>query len=87
MDAVIVSYRGSKRTQKPNHLVLVVPSVDSADKAKALLGKTVTWVSPGKLKKQITGTVAATHGKTGAIRAVFERGLPGQALGQKVSIN
>ncbi len=86
MDAVIVSYRGSKRTQKPNHIVLFVPSIDSSEKAKPLVGKQVVWTSPGKLKKEIVGKVAATHGNSGAIRAIFERGLPGQALGQKVSI-
>lgn len=86
MDAVIVNYRGSKRTQKGNQLVVLIPAVDSADKAKKLVGKIVVWTSPGKMKKQIKGKVSSTHGSTGAVRVIFERGMPGQSLGQKVVI-
>ncbi len=86
MDAVIVNYRGSKRTQKGNHIIVFVPSVDSHEGAAKLVGKQVTWTSPGKLKKQIKGKVSSTHGKSGAVRVIFERGMPGQALGQKVII-
>ncbi|HLD19312.1 MAG TPA: 50S ribosomal protein L35ae [Candidatus Nanoarchaeia archaeon] len=86
MDAVIVNYRGSKRTQKGNQMVVLIPSVDSLDKAKKLLGKQVVWTSPGKLKKQIKGKVSSTHGNGGAVRVIFETGMPGQALGQKVVI-
>lgn len=86
MDAVIVSYRGSNRTQTGNHIVIMVPEVDSRDKAQSLVGKAVVWTSPGKLKKQLKGKIAAAHGNSGAVRAIFESGLPGQALGQKVVI-
>ncbi|MEK6967861.1 MAG: 50S ribosomal protein L35ae [Nanoarchaeota archaeon] len=86
MDAVIVNYRGSKRTQKGNQMVLFVPEVDSLTKAKKLVGKKVIWTSPGKLKKKIIGKVSSTHGGSGGVRAHFERGMPGQALGQKVVI-
>lgn len=67
-------------------MVLLVPGIDNKEKAKALVGKKVVWTSPGKEKKQITGKVSAAHGNKGAVRAIFERGLPGQSLGQEANI-
>ena len=32
------------------------------------------------------GKINAIHGNKGALRAVFETGIPGQALGKKVKI-
>ena len=34
----------------------------------------------------IEGRISAAHGNSGAIRAIFERGLPGQALGTEALI-
>jgi ribosomal protein L35AE/L33A len=34
----------------------------------------------------MSGKVAASHGNSGAVRVIFETGMPGQALGQKVKI-
>ncbi len=36
--------------------------------------------------KKIMGKVAAPHGNKGVLRVIFERGLPGQAIGTKVEI-
>ena len=84
MEGIIVHYRGSKRTQKTNQMIIEVGSVTSADKAKALVGKQVVWTSPGK--KEIKGKVSSAHGNSGAVRAIFESGMPGQSLGTKVKI-
>jgi len=47
-------------------------------------GKEVEWKSPaGKI---IKGKIAAAHGGHGVVRAIFERGLPGQAVSEKVEI-
>ena len=85
MKGTIMSYRGSHKTQYPNHIIIKVEGVN--DKAKALeyVGKKVTWTSPAK--KEIKGEIKKIHGNSGAIRAIFERGLPGQALGGKVEIS
>ena len=64
----------------------VVPGVDKKDKAAPLLGKSATWIAPGKQKTQIKGKISATHGNKGALRVIFEKGLPGQSLGQEVKI-
>ena len=52
--------------------------------AEELKGKMVEWKSPaGKI---IKGKVMAAHGNKGLVRAIFERGLPGQAITTEVEI-
>ncbi|MFC1775220.1 50S ribosomal protein L35ae [Nanoarchaeota archaeon] len=67
-------------------MIITVPKVDSKDKAEKLVGKTVNWTTPGKEKKIISGKVTGSHGNKGSVKALFERGLPGQSLGQEVKI-
>ncbi|MBW2973554.1 50S ribosomal protein L35ae [Candidatus Woesearchaeota archaeon] len=86
MKGTIVNFRGSRRIKKGNQMIVQPEGVDDKEKAKALVGKTVTWTAPGKKKTTITGKISAVHGNKGTVRAVFERGLPGQALGQEVKI-
>ena len=54
------------------------------DKAEKFLWKGVTFNTG---KKDISGKVANTHGNSGAIRVIFETGMPGQCLGKEVKIN
>ena len=85
MKAIIMSYRGSYKTQHPKQMVLKPAGVESKDEAAKLVGKTVTWVSPSG--KKLEGKVSSSHGNSGAVRAIFaEKGLPGQALGKTVDI-
>ena len=86
MEAIIVNFRIARHNQKTSHLILKVSGVSSKDKAASLIGKEVVWTSSGKLKKQIKGKIAAAHGNSGAVRAIMERGLPGQSLGKKIEI-
>ena len=83
MEGTIVNYRRNSTGQKTNHLVVTVESVDSRDKATKLVGKKVVYNTG---KKDMVGKVNAPHGNKGALRAVFETGLPGQCLGKKVKI-
>ena len=50
------------------------------------IGRDVVWASKGKLKKQIKGKISSSHGNNGLVRAIFEKGLPGQALTTEVDI-
>ena len=86
MEGVIVNFRGSRRTRmiRPSHLIVQVKGVSDKKKATQLVGKKITWKSPGD--KQISGKIAASHGSKGAVRVIFERGMPGQAIGTKVEI-
>jgi len=67
-------------------MILTIEGHDKA-KSKTLLGKKVAWTSPGKNNTTITGTISALHGGNGAVRVIFERGMPGQSIGQQVDIS
>ena len=86
MEGIIVSYRRGKRLQNTKQLILQVESVDSKEKAEKLVGKQVSWHAPGKNKKVLSGKITAPHGRKGAVRALFETGIPGQALGKTANI-
>jgi ribosomal protein L35AE/L33A len=53
------------------------------EEAKKLVGKTV--VLEFKSSK-IYGKISSLHGNKGVVRAIFRRGIPGQAIGMKVKI-
>jgi large subunit ribosomal protein L35Ae len=84
MEGTIINYRGSHKTQHPNQMIIKVKEIETKEKAKDLLKKTVTWLTP--TKKEIKGVITKEHGNKGAVRVKFEKGLPGQAIGTKVKI-
>ncbi|MBS3165429.1 50S ribosomal protein L35ae [Candidatus Woesearchaeota archaeon] len=84
MQGVIVNYRRGKRTQNTFQMVIQPSGVSSKEKAQSLIGKGVTWKTPSG--KPLKGVVTAAHGKSGAVRARFETGMPGQSLGGTVDI-
>ena len=86
MKAVIVNFRSSRHRQTGNQAVIDIDSSKSKEDAAKLVGKKVSFVCPGKDKKVIEGKVSAAHGNSGAVRALFERGLPGQAIGKEVKV-
>ena len=87
MKGVISAFRGSHKTRTMNHLIIIVQGIEGKAKALPLIGKTVEWHNPeGKDKVVISGKVAAAHGSKGAVRVIFERGLPGQSLGTEVVV-
>ncbi|MBI5036615.1 50S ribosomal protein L35ae [Candidatus Micrarchaeota archaeon] len=54
--------------------------------AEALLGKAVEWKSTGAKPKIIKGKVTRVHGSKGSVVAKFERGLPGQSVGDVLEL-
>ena len=84
MDALIANFRLGRHTKSNNHMILLVPGISKKEKAVALIGKKVTWTSPAG--KEISGKITQTHGNKGALRVIFEKGMPGQSIGQKVKI-
>ncbi len=84
MEAAIVSFRRGRRTVYGNQMIIDVNS--NKDKAKELIGKKVTWTSPGKIKKEIKGKITNLHGRKGRLRVLFEKGMPGQSVNTKVKI-
>ncbi len=84
MKAIIVNYRLARHHHYENQMIIQIPDVDSKEKAKELVGKTVVWTSPAK--KEIKGRISNPHGNKGVVRALFETGMPGQAIGSEVTI-
>ncbi|MDO8480499.1 MAG: 50S ribosomal protein L35ae [Nanoarchaeota archaeon] len=84
MEGVIVNFRMGRHTYTGNQMVVKVKGVASKDKAKALVGKAVTWTNTKE--NTITGKVASAHGNSGNVRVLFEKGMPGQAIGSKVKV-
>lgn len=83
MEGIISNYRGARHTQKDNQMI-VISDATSKEDAEKLVGKTVSWKSPAG--KEIKGKVTFAHGSKGAVRVLFETGMPGQSLGTKVTI-
>lgn len=83
---IIVNYRRGRKTQTTNQMIILVPGVDSREKAQKLVGKEVIYTCEGKTSKQIKGKVTFAHGNSGAVRALFETGMPGQAIGDKIEV-
>jgi large subunit ribosomal protein L35Ae len=84
MEGVIKNFRRSRHRQTMNQMIILVEHSDSKDMAAKIVGKKVTWTSPAG--KEIKGEIRAPHGNKGAVRVLFETGMPGQAIGQKVAI-
>ena len=84
MEGIIVNYRRGRHNQTCNQLIIQVEDVDSKEKAAGLVGKGVVWKTPAN--KELKGKISGAHGNKGAVRALFETGIPGQALGTKVEI-
>jgi len=86
MEAIITAFRGSPRVKSKNQMLIEAKGIDSKEKAEKLIGKTITWQTPGKKGKTIKGKISAVHGRNGVVRAIFETGMPGQSLGTKAKI-
>lgn len=86
MKAKVIQFRRGRASYKPRHFLIETPEITSREDAMKLVGKTVEWKSPAKEPKTITGKISSAHGNKGVIRAVFEKGLPGQAIGTEVEI-
>ena len=83
MEATVVHFRQGRHHVNDHQMILKV--ADSAEEAKKVIGHTVVWKSSAGT--EIKGKISALHGRTGSVRAIFsEKGLPGQALGQKIKV-
>jgi large subunit ribosomal protein L35Ae len=84
MKGTIVNYRRGRRTMKGDQVILEFEGFDDRKKASSLLGKQVLWRTSAN--REIHGKILRQHGNSGAVRAKFNRGLPGQAIGTKVEV-
>lgn len=83
-EGLIVNFRRSRTRFIPRNFIIQPDKCDTREKALKFVGKEVSWTN--KEGTTINGKVASAHGDNGCIRAIFERGLPGQAVATKVQI-
>jgi ribosomal protein L35AE/L33A len=84
MEGIIVNFRKGRHTQYGNQMVISIPSITKKEKASTLIGKKVVWTN--STGNSIVGKISAAHGNKGAVRSIFEKGMPGQSVGSKVKI-
>jgi len=81
----VVQFRRGNRTVHERHFLIEVGAKNRKE-AEKFVGKEVEWKSPGKKAKIIKGKISSAHGNKGVVRAIFEKGLPGQAITTEVEI-
>lgn len=83
MKGIVVQFRRGRKTIKEKHYLLDL-GLPSRAEAQKMSGKEVDWKSPsGKI---IKGKISDAHGNKGLVRAIFSRGLPGQAITTEVEV-
>ena len=82
--AVVLSYAGSHEHQDNHRMILKPLGIEDRGRASRLIGRKVIWRTP--TGRKMIGKVIKTHGKGGEVKAYFNPGLPGQALGDIVEI-
>jgi len=80
----VIQFRRGRHTIHERHFLIEIPEIKTKKEAEKFIGKEAEWKSPaGKI---ILGKISSTHGSKGVVRAIFEKGLPGQAITTKVEI-
>jgi len=84
VNAKVIQFRRGRHTLHERHMLIEIEGVDSKEKAQKYVGKEVSWKSPaGKI---IKGKISGSHGNKGVVRAIFEKGLPGQSVTTSVEV-
>ena len=83
MKAKVIQFRRGLKRIHERHFILDV-DVKSREDAGKFVGKDVEWTSPAG--KKIKGKISSAHGNKGLVRAIFEKGLPGQARNDEVEV-
>jgi len=83
MKGIVVQFRRGRKTIHERHYLLDI-GLQSREEAKKHAGMEVLWKSPGG--NVIKGKISDAHGNKGLIRAIFEKGLPGQAITTEIEV-
>ncbi len=83
MNGIVVQFRRGRHRIHERHFLLDL-GFQTRDEAKKAAGKKVVWKSSAGTA--IQGTISDAHGTKGLVRAIFERGLPGQAVTTQVEL-
>ena len=83
MKGIVIQVRQGRHTVKEKHYLLDL-GMKSREEAKKMAGKEVEWTSSAG--KKIKGKISDAHGNNGVVRAIFEKGLPGQAITTEIEV-
>ncbi len=84
MKGRVIQFRRGRHTIHEKHFLIEIEGIKNREESGKLVGKNVEWKSPaGKI---IRGKISGSHGNKGVLRAIFEKGLPGQAVTTEVEI-
>lgn len=83
MKGKIIQFRRGRHKIHEKHFILDVQAKNK-EEAEKFIGKEVVWKSSSG--KEIKGKIAASHGNKGLVRAIFDKGLPGQAVNDEVEV-
>ena len=83
---VIMSFRRGRSRTHETQVLCKFSGFNDAKAASKLIGHEMEWVSP--MGTAIRGNITKTHGVKGVVRVQLTRnnGLPGQSLGNLVTI-
>ena len=84
MEGLILNFRSGRHTQRNDEMIIKVSGIDSKAKAEKLVNKQVEWITPSG--KKILGKITKAHGNKGAVKAKFEKGMPGQSISTKIKV-
>jgi len=79
-EGVILSYRLGRRAQHPRECLIRV--LGSAE-VGGMIGWKVAWPAEAPT---IHGVIVGMHGRKGILRVRFRRGVPGQAMNDRIKI-
>jgi len=82
--AKVIQFRRGRHTITEKHFLIEIEGIKNKKDAEKFVGKEIEWKSPAG--KKITGKISSIHGNKGVVRAIFEKGLPGQAITTKVEV-
>ena len=83
MKGIVVQFRRSRKRIHKRHYLLDL-GLNKREDAKKMAGKEVVWKSSSG--KEIKGKISDAHGNKGLVRAIFEKGLPGQAVTTEIEV-
>ncbi len=84
MKGKVIQFRRGRHVIHKRHFLIEIEGISNRKDAGKLVGKEVEWKSSsGKI---IKGKISSAHGNKGVVRAIFEKGLPGQAITTGVEI-
>ena len=82
--AKVIQFRRGRHVIHDRHFLIEIEGAKNRKDAEKFVGKNVEWKSPaGKI---IKGKISGANGNKGVVRAIFEKGLPGQAITNEVSV-